>query len=746
MALELLANKKWANLSSPHVVSDGQLSLLSATSGTTASPASAFIVGTRVSVIRGVGSLSESVLFIANVESIDSEGNILHLGEFLEGTSDVACKPGDTVQLRQTSGQWNDVVNSIGNIVASNVPAISEGTTSKVLTNDGTASSWTNAPVLASATIGSGSGLAKLASGVVEVATAGTDYLTPSGSGASLTGISHTQVSGLGTAALASASSFADLTTNTFSGLQTGAIHDHGGTMFHVEAYRGGGSDDDAVAAAIAAADAAGGGTVVFGPQTYAFGTRIVLPVDGNSLPRQHFFRLTGSGRSSTVTDDSVYDGTTLDFGGISTSDGGYGCIEALGAGYLEVDRLTFLNSGSITDPYIYVTNTVLHCEKNTFVGNTSLSATSCNQDAIQLGSSTSSATSTGSVNSGFQGYGTNISHNMFQHIRRGVYCAIYSNGSVIRDNTWGLTCGGSSSYGAIEVMGISSAGTGGVVISGNLVELVGYIYGVRLSPYTVQCVVTDNTFWDGGAACIYIDNNSSGHVLISGTNPGGVPFIASAGTSYGANNTIVEQKLDGSGGICIGGVGIGAYNSVALEATVGLYCDGTPGAIGVNTPLPDAGVHVTCPNNLLRGLIVQATAGQQVPLFEVRHADGTVGISVDQYDELTSGAFIGTYAYFVESGALKWGEYVSGGTLYYRDLVNNQFLMSLVAGNPGFLQMFGSIIVGGGSLNVDGSYTPPTLVSTAAVNSSLFVGSDKSNALCWKDGSGTVHTVNLTP
>jgi hypothetical protein len=40
------------------------------------------------------------------------------------------------------------------------------------------------------------------------------------------------------------------------------------------------------------------------------------------------------------------------------------------------------------------------------------------------------------------------------------------------------------------------------------------------------------------------------------------------------------------------------------------------------------------------------------------------------------------------------------------------------------------------------GALTPATLADSAATNNSLFVGSDHSSKLCWKDGSGAVHVL----
>ena len=73
------------------------------------------------------------------------------------------------------------------------------------MSSDGGAT-WGQTPVqitkAGQITLGSSSGLAKLTSGVLGTATAGTDYLAPAGNGSALTGLTQSQVSGL-TSALA---------------------------------------------------------------------------------------------------------------------------------------------------------------------------------------------------------------------------------------------------------------------------------------------------------------------------------------------------------------------------------------------------------------------------------------------------------------------------------------------------------------------------------------------------------------
>lgn len=97
-----------------------------------------------------------------------------------ESTSDPGYDPGDVVEMRWTAGEANSIVSQI-NLLA---PLASPSFTGTVTLPVGL------------------TGILEASSGVVSTAVAGTDYLVPGGSGAALTGLTQSQISGL-TAALA---------------------------------------------------------------------------------------------------------------------------------------------------------------------------------------------------------------------------------------------------------------------------------------------------------------------------------------------------------------------------------------------------------------------------------------------------------------------------------------------------------------------------------------------------------------
>jgi Pectate lyase superfamily protein len=290
--------------------------------------------------------------------------------------------------------------------------------------------------------------------------------------------------------------------------LNTSGIEDKGGQVFNVKASyngipgaKGDGTTDDtaAVNSAIAAAIAVGG-TVYFPPGTYLVAGALVVPNDGSTPPNQKPLRMTGAlmDAGSIGTGKAPSGGAILNLTGTSNT---VGKIDTRGQGYLEIDRLTLEDTAGDSIPFIHTTNTILHVHDDSFVG--SKDGTACDQDAIILGGDTS--VTDGSANAQFQGYGTVIADNWFNHIRRMVYGQVSANGVKITGNFDWVSSGSNLANGAaieFDNTPASPAADAGNNISGNFIEFENYVYGVKLTQ-AVDNQITGNNFFDPGSGTL---------------------------------------------------------------------------------------------------------------------------------------------------------------------------------------------------------------------------------------------------
>jgi len=331
-------------------------------------------------------------------------------------------------------------------------------------------------------------------------------------------------------------------------------LQDKGGQVFNVKAYGavGDGTTDDTVAmqAAIAAANAAGGGVIYFPAGTYLIAGALVIPNGGQSpVPAQNPLRFTGAlqdGSSSSGLAKAPAGGAILN---LTETTNTVAKIDTRGAGFLEIDHLTLEDTGGDAVPFVQTTNTILSIHNNSIVG--SKNTVLCDQDAIILGSSTT--TIDGSATAAFQGYGTVIRDNWFNHIRRAVYGLAFANGVQVVDNTvWAQSGSNLAAGAAIEFDGTAEApGTDtGNYISGNLIEAVGYVYGIKLT-HSEGDTITGNSVFDGGAGFLNsIDFVSSAvfNTAICGYGSAKVCAVDNAGS-----NTVFDGS--GNGPTNIGGL-----------------------------------------------------------------------------------------------------------------------------------------------------------------------------------------------
>lgn len=309
----------------------------------------------------------------------------------------------------------------------------------------------------------------------------------------------------------------------------------------------------NAINDAIQAAYDAGGGEVwvprTLVHQTFRVDGQIVVPHDGVT-PRagQPPIRLCGAGNDWTGylydPDDLLDEGSTLD---LRYSGGAK--ILTTGLGRLEIDHLSLIDGGSSSVPFVQTINTTLHVHDVTFVGNAAKSEATCDQDAIVLGGS--GTTSGNALTSAFSGYGTVIEHNLFHRIRRGVWGRARANSVIVRENTWTWLCGADSTAAAIEFDG-TGAETAGNHISHNLIEVPGYVWGVKLVN-AVRNICPGNYFWDHDAtltAAFRIEGSSQYNVL----DPVMISNDAKALSNPDSNSVIVKCDKTYMDGLILGG------------------------------------------------------------------------------------------------------------------------------------------------------------------------------------------------
>ena len=285
--------------------------------------------------------------------------------------------------------------------------------------------------------------------------------------------------------------------TRSHAALSTGRynVKDYG-------AVGDGTTDDTAAVQSAVTAALATGGTVYFPPATYKLAPgAIQTGYSASGTVPTNPIRLVGVGASWT----SGTAGSVLDFSVATPVGRGVGCIELFGKGYVEMTGLHVRQTGTAhTIPYMYITNAVMSIHDNVFIGHTSKSGTTCDQDAILLGCppATVSPTINGTETGGFQGYGTVIEANWFNNLRRCVWIRVWGNNTVVRANAiWG-SCGSDggsadASGAAIEVSGGTAGGgyTMGCIVAENTIEVANYYYGIRFGDSTEFCVsgITDS-------------------------------------------------------------------------------------------------------------------------------------------------------------------------------------------------------------------------------------------------------------
>lgn len=349
--------------------------------------------------------------------------------------------------------------------------------------------------------------------------------------------------------------------------------------------------DTTAIQAAIdgACGSSSKGGTLAFPPGTCVVLGQLTWQTTGTiTKVRQKSCRLVGAGASASGMDQpnlpEPNGGTIIDAQFNTTN----AKILAVGEGKLEITGFTFTDSTAGSLPFILTTNTTLHIHDTAFVGSTSKSRTDCDQDAIILGGTNIDDYGGASPDAAFQGYGTVIRDNFFDHIRRAVWCRAWCNANVISGNTIWANAGSNLADGAaidIDSAGNTTSHGTGNAVAFNTIEVVGYPYGIRV----------------GGQYNTIIGN---GMFDATGVNTAGVHIVA------GENNTVLAPFSD---------------NTVAVKDEVVLTSGISHGnsVYGQNTGRLSVGQYAPAVGDVLR--IFAGGLDQAYAAFFPRKADRSV-------------------------------------------------------------------------------------------------------------------------
>jgi hypothetical protein len=212
---------------------------------------------------------------------------------------------------------------------------------------------------------------------------------------------------------------------------------------------------------------------------------------DGDTVKVMNPIVLEGHATQNYGQDNILWGGTRMYMRGTS----GDARITTKATGYLELSHIGFSNKG-MPEPttFIKTTNTTLNIHDCFFEGRSS-GYTSADDVCIVLGGNTTKLNNTS--NAPFQGYGTKIHNNFFSKISTAVLMQVYANSVNITDNNIWNNCGGlvSPKDAAIIIDGTGDNNSGAIV-TGNLIEVGHYKYGINLVSNVNQSYFANN-FYD---------------------------------------------------------------------------------------------------------------------------------------------------------------------------------------------------------------------------------------------------------
>ena len=297
-------------------------------------------------------------------------------------------------------------------------------------------------------------------------------------------------------------------------GSARGTLQDRGGAVYNVAAYDifpNGMDGTENLRKLLDTMYNNGGGVLQFNEGAYRITGTLTPKWSNQCVGKSPPLKIVGAGAfmQGQLGYNAVAGGTILRF--VSTDSIMW---DMRGVGLTEFTGLSFVDSTTGgAKMFIRTTLNTVHVHDCSFFGDKF--AHNAEDIAIVCGS-TLEGTGDGlcadgdtSLNSAFQGYGTVIRDNFFNAIRHGVLLRQFANSVHVLNNTWWNNCGGDS---AIEI-GLANETNASVsnLISGNLIEMPSYKYGIRArgAPKTI---IVENQFYDHGDSLrydVYLDNAS---------------------------------------------------------------------------------------------------------------------------------------------------------------------------------------------------------------------------------------------
>ena len=220
--------------------------------------------------------------------------------------------------------------------------------------------------------------------------------------------------------------------------------------------------------------------------------------------------------------------------------------VSTKSVGLVEITGVNFYNDNTDTQPFVYTEQTTIHAHNNAFWGGSN------KNDGFHFGGD--------NVATAFQGYGTVIRDNYFQKIGRAAYLRKYANAVVFsHNNIWN----GSGGTTAIEIDGKTPDAVTGTVFEGNLIEMVNYSYGFKLTN-AHNNYFAGNSFFDGNSSTwpYYLDSTSTFNTFIEGYVSSGTTNLVYEPTP--GKNTILRNAQNQASSL--GETYLNVYNGLGVR------------------------------------------------------------------------------------------------------------------------------------------------------------------------------------